>query len=188
MEPNAEDFYKPSGSAAVAEAPAPQSSSNNSAAKPPKDTSFSWTASEYIDHDRGASWYLLLIIGTALLAAGTYLLTKEYFATGTIVAVGIIVGIYSRQKPRQVTYELSESSLRIGEKSYSYNLFKSFALVKDGMLNSIQLSPLKRFMPPISAYYDAADEEKITDILGEHLPYEDAKPDRIESLSRRLKF
>jgi hypothetical protein len=119
---------------------------------------------------------------------GTYFLTKEYFATGTIVVVGIIVAIYARQKPRQVTYELSESGIRIGEKSYNYHLFKSFALIKDGLLNSVQLSPLKRFMPPISAYYDAADEEKITDILGEHLPYEDAKPDRIESLSRRLKF
>jgi len=130
----------------------------------------------------------MLILGTTLLAGGTYLLTKEYFAAGTIAAVGIIFAFYSRQKPRQVTYELSEAGLRIGEKSYGYELFKSFALVKEGMLNTIQLAPLKRFMPPISAYYDAADEEKISDILSSHLPYEAQQPDFIDRLSHRLKF
>ena len=188
MNPGGEDFYRSSGSTAVADAPRPQKAVSGSSAKPPADTTFSWTASEYIDHNRGSSWYLLLAMATGALAAVIYLLTKEYFATGAIVAVGIIAGFYAHQKPKKITYELSETGLQIGEKSYDYSLFKSFALVKDGMLNSIQLLPLKKLMPPISAYYDAADEEKIADILGEHLPYEEAKLDRIERLSRRLKF
>ena len=187
MNPEGEDFYKASGGTAVADAPAPQTTSGSSG-KPPTNDSFTWTASEYIDHNRGASWYLLLALGTAALAAGTYFLTKEYFAVGTIVAVGIIVAIYARQKPKQVTYELSSSGLRIGEKLYSYSLFKSFALVKDGLLNSVQLMPLKKLMPPISAYYQAADEEKITDILGQHLPLEQRNPSSIDRLSRRLRL
>lgn len=178
--------YKPSDGTAIADRPAPRPAAGS--AQPPKKDAFSWTASEYIDHDRGTGWYLMLLLGTALLAAGIYFWTKEYFATGIIVLVGIVVALYARQKPKQVSYELSGSGIRMGDKAYGYNLFKSFALVKDGALNSVQLSPLKRFMPPVSAYYDAADEEKITDILGEHLPYEDAKPDAIEALSRRLKF
>lgn len=186
MNPEGEDLYKPSGGTAVADAPAPQSA--GSPPKPPTDNTFSWTASEYIDHNRGGSWYFLLLLGTAALAAGTYFLTKEYFAVGTIVAVGIIVAIYARQKPKQVTYELSNSGLRIGEKLYAYGLFKSFALLNDGGLNSVQLTPLKKLMPPISAYYEAADEEKITDILGQHLPIEEAKSNAVDRLSRRLRL
>ena len=189
MNPEGEDLYKPSSGTAVAEAPpAYQPVSGGSSSKPPTVNTFSWTASEYIDHSRGTSWYLLLALGTAALAVGTYFLTKEYFAVGTIVVVGIIVAFYARQKPKQVTYELSSSGLRIGEKLYAYSLFKSFSLVKDGLLNSVQLMPLKKLMPPVSAYYDAADEEKITDILGEHLPFEVAKPSSIDRLSRRLKL
>ena len=188
MDSDGEDFYKPSGGTAVADAPAPQPASGGSSSRPPRKDNFSWTASEYIDHNRGASWYLLLTLATAALAIILYLLTKEYFAAGTIIAVGVIVGFYARQKPRNVNYELSESGLRVGEKLYNYSLFKSFSLIKDGMLNSIQLTPLKRFMPPISAFYDAADEEKITDILGEHLPFEDTKQNGIDRLSRRLKL
>ena len=183
-----DDLYKPSGGTAVADAPAPRAAARGAGANPPASGQFSWTASEFIDHERGTGWYMMLILGTAALAAAVYLLTKEIFATVTIAVVGLIVLVYTRQKPRQVTYELSESGLRIGAKSYSYGLFKSFSLAKEGLLNSVQLAPLKRFMPPISAYYDAADEEKITDILGQHLPYEDAKPDRIEGLTRRLKL
>ena len=186
MNPEGEDLYKPSGGTAVADAPAPQPA--GSPPKPPTDSTFSWTASEYIDHNRSDSWYLLLFLGTVALAAGTYFLTKEYFAVGTIVAVGIIVAIYARQKPKQVTYELSGSGLRIGEKLYAYSLFKSFSLVNDGMLNSVQLMPLKKLMPPISVYYEAADEEKITDILGQHLPIEEAKPHAIDRISRHLRL
>lgn len=187
MNPEGEDLYKPSGGTAVADAPAPQPA-RGASQKPPTDNSFTWTASEFIDHNRGASWYFLLLLGTAALAAGTYFVTKEYFAVGTIAAVGIIVAIYARQKPKQVTYELSNSGLRIGEKLYTYSLFKSFSLLNDGALNSVQLAPLKKLMPPISAYYQAADEEKITDILGQHLPIEEAKPSGIDRLSRRLRL
>lgn len=187
MNPEGEDFYKPEGNTAVAEAPKPQAAASPPV-KPPTDNAFAWTASEFIDHNKGTGWYLGLFIITAVLAVGTYFLTKEYFTVGVIVVLGIIVALYARQKPRQATYELSSSGLRIGEKLYSYSLFKSFSLVNDGGLNSIQLMPLKKLMPPISAYYQAADEEKITDILGQHLPFEEAKPDSISQISRRLRF
>ncbi|HEY5550151.1 MAG TPA: hypothetical protein VIK37_03080 [Candidatus Saccharimonadales bacterium] len=187
MNQDGQDFYKPEGATAVADAPAPQPAAGIPT-KPPTDRAFNWTASDFIDHNRGGSWYLLLFLGTAALTVGTYFLTKEYIAVGTIVAVGVIVAIYARQKPKQVTYELSSSGLRIGEKLYAYSLFKSFSLINDGLLNSVQLMPLKKLMPPISAYYQAADEEKITDILGQHLPIEEAKPSGIDRLSRRLRL
>ena len=187
MNQDGQDFYKPSGGTAVADAPAPQSGAAPPA-KPPAAGNFSWTASEYIEHNRGPGWYLLLFLATVALAAGAYFLTKEYFTAGTIVVLGIIVVLYARQKPRQVTYELSSSGIRVGEKLYAYSLFKSFSLINDGGLNNIQFMPLKKLMPPISAYYQAADEEKITDILGQYLPLEQGKPSGIDRLSRRLRL
>jgi hypothetical protein len=153
-----------------------------------KDTTVTWTASEYIEHQRGVSWYTLLALATLVLAAGIYFLTKDYFATGTIVVLGVIVGAFVGRKPGQVQFELSESGLRAGEKSYGYNLFKSFAVVREGNLISLNLTPIKRFMPPVSAYFDPTDEQKITNLIGEHLPYEEHKPGAIDRLSLRLKL
>jgi hypothetical protein len=187
MNQDGQDFYKPEGGTAVAEPSAPASAAG-AADKPPASNNFSWTASEYVDHNRGGSWYLMLFVGTIVLAGIIYFLTKEYFAVGVIVVLGVIVAMYAKQKPRQITYDLTSSGLRVGQKLYGYGQFKSFSLVNEGSLNSVLLTPLKKLMPPITAYYQPADEEKITDILGQHLPLEEAKPHSIDRLSHRLKL
>jgi len=150
--------------------------------------SVSWTAAEYIDHDHNFGWYLLLALATATLATGIYFLTKEYFAAGTIVVIGVIVGVFAVRKPRQVTYELTSRGLRVGDKQYDYHLFKSFAVIKDDGHHSLNLFPLKRFMPPVSAYFDPTHEKKIVNTLSDYLPYEERPADRLDRLSRQLKL
>ncbi|MBA3757242.1 hypothetical protein H0X09_00010 [Candidatus Saccharibacteria bacterium] len=180
--------YKPDSSDENQE-PVPDNSGANSE-KPLSKTAdtISWTASEYIDHQHSSGWYGALAGGTLVLAAGIYFLTKEYFATGVILAVGIIVGVFASRKPREIKYEISNSGIRIADKKYSFRQFRSFTVVNEGDINSVSLLPLKRFMPPISAYYPPADEERIVNALGEHIPHEDRKPDRIERLTSRLRF
>lgn len=153
-----------------------------------KDAPITWTASEYIDHSRGLGWYLALAAGTIFIAALVYLVTKDYFATGVIAVMGVIVGVFSTHKPKQVAYELSGTGLKVGEKTYPFNLFKSFALIREGALSSINLIPIKRFMPPLSIYFDPSDEQKIVSLLGNHLPLEESGLDAIERLARRLRF
>lgn len=148
--------------------------------------SFSWEAPEFISHPHGAGWYTMLTLITAALAALVYLIAKDKIATGTIVIVGIIVGIFARHKPGQAKYEITDSGLSVNGKLYNYGDFKSFAIIREGLLSSINLLPLKRFMPPVSAYFEPAEEGKITEAVGNYLPYEDRKLDAIERLSRRL--
>jgi hypothetical protein len=148
----------------------------------------SWTASEYIDHARGAGWYALLAVATLALTGGIYLVSKDYFASALMPIIGVVIGIFASRKPRQIRYELSDSGLKIEEKFYPYNQFKSFAIIRDGALLSINLLPIKRLMVPVSAYFAAADEEKIIDTVGTHLPYEERGLDGVDRLSRRLRF
>lgn len=181
--------YKPDGKEVSATSDLPGSAAKAGARpKSSKDTTISWTASEYIDHSRGTTWYLALTVGSIILSALVYLITKDYFATGVILIMGIIVGVFSRQKPKQVAYELSSSGLKAGEKVYPLNLFKSFALIREGALSSVNLIPIKRFMPPLSIYFDPGDEQKIVSLLGDHLPLEEGGLDAIERLARRLRF
>ena len=190
---NANWEYKPSGATATAEPPTVAKAAESgppqpASAPPPSGGSVSWTASEYIEHDRGPGWYLLLAVGTIVLAALVYLITNDYVSIGIIIVLGAIVSVFARRKPHQITYKLDESGLQIGQKTYPYGTFKSFAVIHDEALPSINLVPLKRFMPPISIYFAAPDEEQITSALGAHLPYQDQKSDRIDRLSRHLKF
>lgn len=185
--------YKPSGGTATAEPPlqaaAPRPTSGpQPPPAPPAGGSVSWTASEYIDHDRSASWYLILATGTVVLAGLVYLISSDFLGVAIILILGILVGVFAHRQPAQVTYELNENGLKIGQKLYTYGVFKSFAIVRDEALPSINLEPLKRFMPPITIYFAPQDEEQIISVLGARLPSHEQKADRIDRLSRRLKF
>jgi hypothetical protein len=154
----------------------------------PVQDSISWTAAEYIEHERGAGWYMALFLITSAIAVGFYFITKDYFAVGTAIVVGVIVAVAAGKKPRQVTYEISAKGLRIGEKLYTYNMFKSFSVAQEEGMNSVNFLPLKRFMPIVSAYFAPQDEDKVANTIGEHLPMEEHKIDSIDRLAQRLRF
>jgi hypothetical protein len=179
--------YKPDNGGPSPDSPEDDTASASPAPAPASHT-ISWQAAEFIEHSHPAGWYGLLVLSTALIAAATYLATKDFFATGTILLVGIIVGIFAGHKPRQVQYEISDSGLSINDKNYPYGSFKSFSVLREGPLTSANLFPLKRFMPPISIYFSPADEPKVVEALGNHLPYEEHKFDTIDRLSRRLRL
>jgi hypothetical protein len=151
-------------------------------------STFAWTAPEYIEHQRGASWYLMLLFGTAALAAIIYFWSHDNFAIGTIIVLGLIISLWAGKKPRQLSYELADDGLKVGEKIYPYKSFRSFAIYPEGDLNNLSLIPNKRFAPPVSAYFTPGDQDKIMAALGNHLAYEERRPDVIDRLSHRLKF
>ncbi len=43
-------------------------------------------------------------------------------------------------------------------------------------------------MPPLSVYFDPADETKVVSLLGGQLPLEEGGLDAVEKLARRLRF
>jgi len=179
--------YKPDGgTAATGQADdAPTSSSRG--AHHAKNVS--WEAPEFIEHHHGAGWYTALCLTTVVLAAIIYLLSsRDLFASVTVIALGVIVGIFSSYKPGIAQYEITSNGLTINGKLYKYGDYKSFSIISEGQLSSLNLLPLKRFMPPVSAYFDPANEKKIMDAAGNHLPYEDRRLDAIERLSRRLRL
>lgn len=180
--------YKPDGENVSKQAELPSTATVKSQRKQADHEPVSWTASEYIEHARGLVWYVLLGVITLFFAAVIYRYNHDRFATGLVVIVGIIVAIYSLKKPQQLTYQLSDDGLMIGEKSYSYRLFKSFAIIHEGALSSVTFLPIKKFMPPLSIFFEADNEEQIVKILGNHLPYEERGLDKIDSLTRKLRF
>ncbi len=188
-EQNSNSFdYKPDNTATtvVAEQPAPEAATPTAPPPPPED--FSWTAAEFIEHPRTSSWYVMLFLATVLLAAAMYFVTKDYFATGVSVVVGIVIGVFAGHKPRQLQYTITETGMQIGQKDYDYSLFKSFSLMHEGSTSSINFLPLKRFMPPVTAYLTPEIEERAVDLLGDYLPYEERQLDSVDRLAHRLHF
>jgi len=150
--------------------------------------SVSWTASEFIAHDKSASWYLGLAVAAAILAFFVYVITRDFVSVAVVVAAGVIFGIYAAHRPRQLEYKLDHQGLTVGNKRYAFSQFRSYSVVPEGGISSITFMPLKRFGAPLSIYYPHEEEKKIMAVLGGSLPYEEPRRDTVDSLVKKIRF
>ena len=116
-----------------------------------------WQASEFINHQKNAAWFVPLAIAIILASAVIYLITRSFFSAAVIMLGGIAFMVFAQQKPRTLSYSLTNSTIRIGNKVYSYDDFRTFSILLEGGLPSIFLEPIKRFIPPLSIYFAPED-------------------------------
>jgi hypothetical protein len=147
-----------------------------------------WTASEFIAHHKGIVWYLLLVLGAAALSAILYFLTHDKVTVAVVLFVALLLGIAAGRKPRVLNYAVSIDGIDIGSRFYAYSQFRSFSMVNEGAFTSIMFMPLQRFMPPLSIYYDPADEAHIIEVISQHLPIEQERHDLMDQIVRRIRF
>jgi hypothetical protein len=148
----------------------------------------SWSASEFIAHDKPSNWYIILATLTILSSVVIFIITREIFSVLVVVVMAFAVGVYGGVKPRTLTYEIFPDSIRIGGRDYPYTSFRSFSVIEGTSIPSIQLIPQKRIAVPISIFCTAADIDAIVAILGDFLPYEHKERDPIDKISSRFRF
>jgi hypothetical protein len=147
-----------------------------------------WTASEFISHNKGAGWYATLIGGLAAMCVLVYIFTRDIISIVTIAVVFILFLIIGASKPQQRHYSVDGQGITIGEKFYPYAMFKSFAVLHEGAIGSVNFIPLKRFMPELSVYFAPEDEDRILDVLLSSLPNEQRGERATDRLMKRLRF
>ena len=147
-----------------------------------------WTSSEYVAHNKGMAWFALLGLALCAAVGVIYVLTRDILAPAMVGVAGITFGTFAARPPRVLEYSVDGRGIQIGQKFYAYNDFKSFSLVEDGPLPAIMLLPLKRFLPPITVFYEPKEEETILDVLADYLPHEDKEPDLVDKLMRHIRF
>ncbi len=147
-----------------------------------------WTASEYIAHDKDALWYAMFGAATLVFALLVYVVSRSLLSTIVIVLIGVGVGAYAGRKPNQQTFEVSRDGVVFAGKEFGYEEFRSFSVVQDGAVPSIWLMPLKRIKFPLIMYFEPKDGDRIISILADYLPHEQRTHDPIERLMRYIRF
>ena len=162
-----------------------QSSSQYQAAP---QSNISWSASEFVSYQKGASWYVGILTVVMIVAAIIVLITSDFISAGVTILVGILFLVFASRKPRVLTYAISSSGIQVGEKQYSFSELRSFAVIDEGSLRSIMLLPTQRFKPAVSIYYEPNEEQKIIDTLGSYLPHEERKQELIDRFMHKIRF
>lgn len=147
-----------------------------------------WSASEFVAHDKSFGWYVALTAGAVALAALLYLITRDFVSVTVVIIAALLLGIYGSHKPRQQEYRLDPGGLTVGPKHSGYDEFRSFSVMKEGAFSSILFMPLKRFAVPTTIYYAPQDEDRIVGLLSDHLPLERRSHDVVDWLMHRIRF
>lgn len=148
----------------------------------------SWTASEFIAHEKPSYWHFAVIGVAIVIAAIIYIFTQELISSFAVIVLGAVFTIYGSAKPRTVQYRLTSEGVYTDEKLHLYNDFKSFSTIETTGLPYIQLISRKRFMMPLTLYTEPSSVDQITEIIGKHVPYDQKHQDPVDKLSAKLKF
>jgi len=147
-----------------------------------------WSASEYIAHEKNITWYLALVVITAIISAGFYLLTHSILSTLVFVVAGCVMGFYAARKPRLLDYRVDNSGFTVQDKTFSFDSFKSFAVIDDNTMPNIVLIPLKRFMPSLTIYLNPDSTEEVLKVLSTRLPQAIHHTDIVDRFFQRVRF
>lgn len=148
----------------------------------------SWTAAEFIEHQKSVGWYGLLVLMAIIISGLDFLLTHDFISTGVVLFGVALLGAYANHKPRVQEYRLSLDGLHIGAKVYGFQDFKDFSVADEGTLASINFTPLRRFQLPLTIYVEPSIEGPVLDYLVNFLPFERRQADSVDSMLRRIKF
>ena len=147
-----------------------------------------WSASEFVSHDKTTGWYIMLGLIAFVLAGIMFAITREVFSVIVVLVLAVALGVFGALKPRTLEYAIDGDGITVGDKHFTYDMFRSFAIIEDAPVPSIQLLPQKRFMVPITIYFAPTDADVIIDSLGQFLPFEHKKRDAVDKISSRIRF
>ncbi len=150
-------------------------------------TLLEWQANEYFVRKRGAKWFVVFaLIVLALLALAIWQRAWTFLALIVVSAVALVV--YVRSTPNKVTYTITASGIKAGEKFYPYEELKAFGVIEDDKQFYLRVVPKKRLGSAILLHFEKKDGEKIVDTLGAKLQMERMSLDPLDKMLAKLKI
>ena len=147
-----------------------------------------WVAHEYIHREKGTMWFALFAAVVVILLGVSIFLMNSWSFAALLAVIAVVVVVYSRRPPRELTYSIDDEGLTIDNTLHRFSSFKSFGIIHDGDEFSVMLIPTQRFQPAISVYFPEEAGEDIVDMLGGRLPMKELHLDVIDRITRLLRL
>ncbi len=148
----------------------------------------SWHAPEYRHYEKNAGWYVTLI-SIVILIIGFFLVQKDAFAAITTGLLGVLVVVFSRQKPEIVPVELDHKALKMGKIEIPYKQIKHFWVVHNEKHKTVNLETTTLVNNMVILELEDQDPEQIRQFLSRYLPeHPETEPTPIQRITHWLKF
>ena len=150
-----------------------------------------WEIPEYEKHTKDRRWYIIAaIISLALIAYAVF--TRNYLFALIIVIIDFIIITRDGQEPLVVLFSIEPTGIAVGQRFYSYETFKDFAVVyrPDDNIKRLYINFKNSLRPHLSIPLKEASPVEVRNyllrFLAEDLERNDAPLS--EGLSKLLKL
>jgi hypothetical protein len=151
-------------------------------------TLLSWEANEYHPYEHGWKWYLALVVAS-LAVIGFSIYTKDWFVIAIALILDIFIILYTRKKPENMEYRITQLGIYAGEHFYPYGGIHSFWLSLHDRERKLNIIFMKKYLPQLTILIDNADPLQVKTIMGKYIPEQENRTDSlIDILSRLLKL
>jgi hypothetical protein len=152
------------------------------------DAVIEWQATEYVQHDRNASWFMVLAVVTlGLMAIAIFLMQSLSFAVLVPVMAAALV-VYVKRPPALINYTVSRKGVHVNDRLHAYEEFRSFGVLSHDDVHAIVLVPRKRFQLSLTLYFPEEVGEGLVDMLAARLPMNEVKQDAVDRFLARLRL
>ncbi len=134
-----------------------------------KNATVEWSAEERKERNHAPDWYFAVGIIALSIAATAALLHNILFAVLIIVSA-IALFLRTLQKPRTITYALTEKGLHIDKEFTPYAALESFWIDEREGESKLIIKPIALISPLFIIPLDGVDRGNLREILSEKLP------------------
>jgi len=144
-------------------------------------------APEFLYYKKGAGWYLALI-SAGLIIIGIAIWQKMWFL-GAIILLSLIVFLqYSKMRPQSKKCHISLYHIKINDKIFPIEWFKSFSLIYDKPHSHLFLETAKRLSTSFWLHVKMKDLKRVRDSLLAILPEKPVQESFMVKINRWIKF
>jgi len=144
-------------------------------------------APEFVYYKKGAVWYLAtIVVGLGLIGLAIWL---KYWLLSAVIFLSIIVFLqYSNKRPKSKKCSITKEGIKIDEKFFPIESFKSFHIIFDKPASHLFLETSRRFYPSFWLNVKNEDLERVVGTLSMILPEKVEHENFLVKINRWLRF
>lgn len=146
-----------------------------------------WTAHEYVKRERSRYWYCATG-AVALILVVFGIINKSYFFSVFVALAFMVMVMYEKKAPRELTFVISEEGVRVGNTLRGFTDFKSFWVFEEDNIRELSLETQKTLAPFLRLPLGTQDSATIREMIRQYLPEEKHDQAPSDHIARGLGF
>jgi len=145
----------------------------------------SWKVKDYKVPEPTTAWKTAVVLTAILFLIYAIIIAKSITFALLIIAIASTILVMAHNEPREIDFTIQKNGIKIDDKLYRYNEFKSFwVLYEPPEVKELILKSKRLLLPNIYIPLEKKNPVKIRNYLKQYLPEKEEHSSAAEAIAR----